>query len=49
MVLIQAFKLIVNDPDSVLNPLIREVREVGPGGKEVIIVLKGFLLYWNFD
>lgn len=35
----EAFKLIVNDPDSVLNPLTREVREIGPGGKEVTKVV----------
>ncbi|XP_027161136.1 eukaryotic translation initiation factor 2 subunit alpha homolog [Coffea eugenioides] len=31
----EAFKLIVSDPDSVLNSLTREVKEVGPDGQEV--------------
>lgn len=31
----QAFKIIVNDPDTVLNTLTREVKEVGPDGQEV--------------
>ncbi|KAL3521250.1 hypothetical protein ACH5RR_019399 [Cinchona calisaya] len=31
----EAFKLIVNDPDSILNSLTREVKEVGPDGQEV--------------
>ncbi|KAI3458505.1 hypothetical protein Pfo_015168 [Paulownia fortunei] len=31
----EAFKLIVNDPDSVLDSLTREVKEVGPDGQEV--------------
>lgn len=35
---LQAFKLIVNDPDSILNPLTREVKEVGPDGEEVLFV-----------
>ncbi|KAM7485072.1 hypothetical protein LguiA_001081 [Lonicera macranthoides] len=35
----EAFKLIVNDPDSVLNPLTREVKEIGPGGQEVTKVV----------
>ncbi|KAL0317035.1 UNVERIFIED_CONTAM: Eukaryotic translation initiation factor 2 subunit alpha [Sesamum angustifolium] len=30
----EAFKLIVNDPDSVLDSLTREVKEVGPDGQE---------------
>ena len=34
----QAFKLIVTDPDSVLNSLTREVKEIGPDGQEVMIV-----------
>lgn len=29
--------MIVSDPDSVLNPLTREVKEVGPDGREVIV------------
>lgn len=32
---IQAFKVTVNDPDSVLDSLTREVKEVGPDGQEV--------------
>ncbi|KAI8031134.1 hypothetical protein LOK49_LG01G00966 [Camellia lanceoleosa] len=35
----EAFKLIVNDPDSVLNSLTREVKETGPDGKEVTKVV----------
>lgn len=35
----QAFKIVVTDPDSVLNLLTREVKEVGPDGQEVNIVL----------
>ncbi|KAL5720971.1 hypothetical protein ACHQM5_013586 [Ranunculus cassubicifolius] len=35
----EAFKLIVNDPDSVLNTLTREVKEVGPDGQEVTKVV----------
>ena len=35
----QAFKIIVTDPDSVLNTLTREVKEVGPDGQEVNIVI----------
>lgn len=35
----EAFKLIVNDPDSILNPLTREVKEVGPDGEEVTKVV----------
>lgn len=31
----EAFKIIVTDPDSVLNSLTREVKEVGPEGQEV--------------
>ncbi|KAI3470916.1 hypothetical protein Pfo_027579 [Paulownia fortunei] len=31
----EAFKLIVNDPDSVLDSLTREVKEIGPDGQEV--------------
>ncbi|EYU20054.1 hypothetical protein ABFS83_06G064200 [Erythranthe nasuta] len=31
----EAFKLIVNDPDSVLDTLTREIKEVGPDGQEV--------------
>lgn len=34
----QAFKIIVTDPDSVLNSLTREVKEVGPDGQEVSFV-----------
>jgi translation initiation factor 2 subunit 1 len=34
----QAFKIMVNDPDSVLDPLTREVKETGPDGQEVTIV-----------
>ncbi|CAL5413102.1 unnamed protein product [Camellia sinensis] len=36
---IEAFKLIVNDPDSVLNSLNREVKEIGPDGQEVTKVV----------
>ncbi|KAK6156094.1 hypothetical protein DH2020_010342 [Rehmannia glutinosa] len=32
---LEAFKLVVNDPDSVLDSLTREVKEVGPDGQEV--------------
>ncbi|KAL0401161.1 UNVERIFIED_CONTAM: Eukaryotic translation initiation factor 2 subunit alpha [Sesamum latifolium] len=35
----EAFKLIVNDPDSVLDSLTREVKEVGPDGQEVTKVV----------
>lgn len=35
---VQAFKLIVNDPDSVINSLTREVKEIGPDGQEVTFV-----------
>ncbi|CAI9762270.1 unnamed protein product [Fraxinus pennsylvanica] len=31
----EAFKLIVNDPDSVLDCLTREIKEVGPDGQEM--------------
>ncbi|KAL6006172.1 hypothetical protein ACLOJK_040218 [Asimina triloba] len=34
-----AFKLIVTDPDSVLNTLTREVKEIGPDGQEVTKVV----------
>ncbi|KAL3834815.1 hypothetical protein ACJIZ3_009551 [Penstemon smallii] len=36
---IEAFKVIVSDPDSVLNSLTREVKEIGPDGQEVIKVV----------
>jgi hypothetical protein len=32
----QAFKLVVTDPDSVLNGLTREIKETGPDGQEVL-------------
>ncbi|KAI3505101.1 hypothetical protein L1887_27006 [Cichorium endivia] len=35
----EAFKLIVNDPDSILNTLTREVKETGPDGNEVTKVV----------
>ncbi|CBI25434.3 unnamed protein product, partial [Vitis vinifera] len=35
----EAFKIIVTDPDSVLNSLTREVKEVGPDGQEVTKVV----------
>lgn len=35
----EAFKVIVNDPDSVLNSLTREVKEIGPDGQEVTKVV----------
>ncbi|KAL0452695.1 UNVERIFIED_CONTAM: Eukaryotic translation initiation factor 2 subunit alpha [Sesamum latifolium] len=35
----EAFKLIVNDPDSVLDSLTREVKEIGPDGQEVTKVV----------
>ncbi|KAF6164859.1 hypothetical protein GIB67_017062 [Kingdonia uniflora] len=35
----EAFKLIVNDPDTILNTLTREVKEVGPDGQEVTKVV----------
>ena len=34
----QAFKVIVTDPDTVLNSLTREVKEAGPDGQEVALV-----------
>lgn len=35
---VQAFKVIVTDPDTVLNALTCEVKETGPDGQEVIHV-----------
>ncbi|KAJ6900103.1 hypothetical protein NC652_026291 [Populus alba x Populus x berolinensis] len=35
----EAFKIMVNDPDSVLDPLTREVKETGPDGQEVTKVV----------
>ncbi|XP_052187544.1 eukaryotic translation initiation factor 2 subunit alpha homolog [Diospyros lotus] len=35
----EAFKVIVNDPDSVLNSLTREIKEIGPDGQEVTKVV----------
>ncbi|CAM9004226.1 unnamed protein product [Rhodiola kirilowii] len=35
----EAFKLIVADPDSILDSLTREVKEIGPDGQEVTKVL----------
>lgn len=35
----EAFKLVVNDPDSVLDSLTREVKEVGPNGQEITKVV----------
>ncbi|XP_050209635.1 eukaryotic translation initiation factor 2 subunit alpha homolog [Mercurialis annua] len=35
----EAFKIVVNDPDSVLNSLTREIKEVGPDGQEVTKVV----------
>ncbi|KAJ8769415.1 hypothetical protein K2173_002905 [Erythroxylum novogranatense] len=35
----EAFKVIVNDPDSVLSSLNREVKEIGPDGQEVTKVV----------
>lgn len=35
----EAFKLVVNDPDTILDTLTREVKEVGPDGKEVTKVI----------
>ncbi|XP_042506991.1 eukaryotic translation initiation factor 2 subunit alpha homolog [Macadamia integrifolia] len=35
----EAFKLIVTDPDSVLNSFTREIKEVGPDGQEVTKVV----------
>lgn len=37
---VQAFKIIVTDPDSVLNSLTREVKETGPDGQEVKLFLQ---------
>lgn len=34
-IFVQAFKIIVTDPDSVLDSLTREIKEVGPNGQEV--------------
>ncbi|KAH9702638.1 eukaryotic translation initiation factor 2 subunit alpha-like [Citrus sinensis] len=36
---LEAFKIIVTDPDSVLNSLTREVKEIGPDGQEVTKVI----------
>lgn len=36
----QAFKIIVTDPDTVLSTLTREVKEVGPDGQEVYIFIR---------
>lgn len=41
----QAFKIIVTDPDSVLNSLTREVKELGPDGEEVNFVVCKVLLH----
>lgn len=38
----QAFKIIVTDPDTVLNTLTREVKEIGPDGQEVNFVCEMF-------
>lgn len=38
---VQAFKIIVTDPDSVLNSLTREVKETGPDGQEVRLFISG--------
>uniref|UniRef100_A0A5B6ZUA0 Putative eukaryotic translation initiation factor 2 subunit alpha-like n=1 Tax=Davidia involucrata TaxID=16924 RepID=A0A5B6ZUA0_DAVIN len=35
----EAFKLVVSDPDSVLNSLTREIKEIGPDEKEVTKVV----------
>ncbi|KAK3004020.1 hypothetical protein RJ639_019418 [Escallonia herrerae] len=35
----EAFKLVVNDPDSILNTLTREVKEIGSDGQEVMKVV----------
>ncbi|CAJ2644106.1 eukaryotic translation initiation factor 2 subunit alpha-like protein [Trifolium pratense] len=35
----EAFKLVVNDPDTILGALMRETKEVGPDGKEVTKVV----------
>lgn len=40
----QAFKLIVSDPDSVIDSLSREVKEIGPNGKEVNLYLN--VVFW---
>ena len=37
--MVQAFKLIVSDPGSILDSLTREVKEIGADGQEVISVL----------
>ncbi|CAA7031975.1 unnamed protein product [Microthlaspi erraticum] len=36
----EAFKIVVNDPDSVLNTLTREIKEAGPDGVEVTKVVR---------
>ncbi|KAK9280489.1 hypothetical protein L1049_014181 [Liquidambar formosana] len=36
---VEAFKLVVTDPDSVLNSLTREIKEIGPDGQEVTKVV----------
>ena len=38
----QAFKLVVTDPDSVLNGLTREIKEIGPDGQEVSFFIGNF-------
>ena len=38
---VQAFKVIVTDPDTVLNALTCEVKETGPDGQEVILSVTG--------
>ncbi|XP_075495577.1 eukaryotic translation initiation factor 2 subunit alpha homolog [Primulina tabacum] len=35
----EAFKLVVNDPDSLLDSLTRELKEVGPNGQEITKVV----------
>ncbi|KAJ0594655.1 putative translation initiation factor 2, alpha subunit, nucleic acid-binding protein [Helianthus annuus] len=35
----EAFKLVVNDPDSILDSLTREIKEIGPDGTEVTKVV----------
>ena len=35
---VQAFKIVVTDPDTVLNSLTREVKELGPDGQEVSVL-----------
>uniref|UniRef100_A0A803QT15 Uncharacterized protein n=1 Tax=Cannabis sativa TaxID=3483 RepID=A0A803QT15_CANSA len=35
----EAFKIVVTDPDTVLNTLTREVKELGPDGQEVTKVV----------